>query len=39
MLAAFMVGLAVFANSVAIYSDAYAIFRKNASPSRESDFR
>ncbi|KAK4381517.1 Amino acid transporter AVT6A [Sesamum angolense] len=34
-LAIFMVGLAVFASLVAIYSDAYAIFKKNASPSRE----
>ncbi|KAK4423652.1 Amino acid transporter AVT6A [Sesamum alatum] len=34
-LAVFMVGLAVFASLVAIYSDAYAIFKKNASPSRE----
>ncbi|KAL3636166.1 Amino acid transporter avt6a [Castilleja foliolosa] len=35
ILAVFMVGLAVFASLVAIYSDAYAIFKKNASPSRE----
>ncbi|KAK6116400.1 hypothetical protein DH2020_049862 [Rehmannia glutinosa] len=35
ILAVFMVGLAVFASLVAIYSDAYAIFSRNASPSRE----
>ncbi|KAL8531547.1 hypothetical protein ACS0TY_008227 [Phlomoides rotata] len=36
ILAAFMVGLAVFASSVAIYSDAYTIiFSKTVSPSRE----
>ncbi|GFP87276.1 hypothetical protein PHJA_000871300 [Phtheirospermum japonicum] len=35
ILAVFMIGLAVFASFVAIYSDAYAIFKKNASPSRE----
>ncbi|KAL3824013.1 hypothetical protein ACJIZ3_020042 [Penstemon smallii] len=32
ILAVIMVGLAVFANLVAIYSDAYAIFKKNSSP-------
>ncbi|KAG8382996.1 hypothetical protein BUALT_Bualt05G0137900 [Buddleja alternifolia] len=32
ILAVFMVGLAVFANLVAIYSDAYAIFKRNESP-------
>lgn len=35
ILAVFMVGLAVFASSVAIYSDAYTIFTKNVSPSLE----
>ncbi|KAK9048375.1 hypothetical protein SSX86_031409 [Deinandra increscens subsp. villosa] len=30
--AALMIGLAVFANAVAIYSDAYALFKKNPSP-------
>lgn len=34
-LAVFMVGLAVFASLVAIYSDAYAIFKRNATPTRE----
>ncbi|XP_047983461.1 amino acid transporter AVT6A-like [Salvia hispanica] len=34
-LAVFMVGLAVFASLVAIYSDAYAIFKRNAAPTRE----
>lgn len=32
MLAVLMIGLAVFANAVAIYSDAYALFKKNPSP-------
>lgn len=31
-LAVFMIGLAVFANLVAIYSDAYTTFKRNASP-------
>nr|XP_043639312.1 amino acid transporter AVT6A-like [Erigeron canadensis] len=31
MLAVLMIGLAVFANVVAIYSDAYALFKKNPS--------
>lgn len=32
ILSVFMIGLAVFSNSVAIYSDAYALFKKNVSP-------
>lgn len=32
LLSAFMIGLAVFASSVAIYSDAYTIFKKTPSP-------
>ncbi|KAL8224321.1 hypothetical protein R6Q57_019796 [Mikania cordata] len=32
ILSALMIGLAVFANAVAIYSDAYALFKKNSSP-------
>lgn len=32
VLASFMIGLAVFANLVAIYSDAYALIDKNVSP-------
>jgi len=28
----FMIVLAVLSNAVAIYSDAYALFKKNASP-------
>lgn len=32
ILAVLMIGLAVFANAVAIYSDAYALFKKNPSP-------
>lgn len=35
ILAVFMIGLAVFASSVAIYSDAYTIFSRNVSPARE----
>ncbi|KAG6396692.1 hypothetical protein SASPL_142847 [Salvia splendens] len=34
-LAVFMVALAVFASLVAIYSDAYAIFKRNSTPSNE----
>nr|GEV96221.1 probable sodium-coupled neutral amino acid transporter 6 [Tanacetum cinerariifolium] len=32
MLAVLMIGLAVFANVIAIYSDAYALFKKKPSP-------
>ncbi|KAL2519216.1 Transmembrane amino acid transporter family protein [Abeliophyllum distichum] len=32
ILAVFMIGLAVFTNLMAIYSDAYTIFKRNASP-------
>lgn len=32
LLSAFMIGLAVFASSVAIYSDAYTLFKKTPSP-------
>ncbi|XP_022881032.1 amino acid transporter AVT6A-like [Olea europaea var. sylvestris] len=32
VLGCFMIGLAVFANLVAIYSDAYTTFKRNASP-------
>lgn len=32
ILSVLMIGLAVFANGVAIYSDAYALFKKNPSP-------
>lgn len=35
ILGVFMVGLAVFASMVAIYSDAYAIFKRNATPTRQ----
>ncbi|KAI3696188.1 hypothetical protein L1987_79198 [Smallanthus sonchifolius] len=32
IMAVLMIGLAVFANAIAIYSDAYALFKKNPSP-------
>lgn len=32
IVSAFMIFLALFSSSVAIYSDAYALFRKNPSP-------
>ncbi|KAI3816461.1 hypothetical protein L1987_16159 [Smallanthus sonchifolius] len=32
ILSVLMIGLAVFANAIAIYSDAYALFKKNPSP-------